>query len=96
MPFLMRRDVCLTPDELYAALHGRVISVGRERWQLEVFSVVDDEAGPRWVQLAMKGEPDYPVTLQLDRTTKPENAVLALVRWLFDPAPPNGKPLIVH
>ena len=96
MPFHMRRTVCLPPDELYAALHGRVITVGRERWELEVFSVVDDEAGGRWVQLAMKGNPDYPLTLHLVPSTPAERAVLALVRWLFDPSPPNGKPLDVN
>ena len=92
----MRRDAGLPPEDLFVALDGRVVSVGRERWRVEVFSVVDDETGGRWVQLAIKGEPDYPLTLRLFPTTAAERAIIAIVRWLYDPSPPNGKPLVVN
>ena len=91
----MPRVPGLPPEELFIALDGRVVSVGRGRWRLEVFSVVDDDDGDRWVQLAMKGEPDYPLVLRLIPSTAADRAILALVRWLYDPAPPNGLPVVV-
>ena len=84
------------PEELFVALDGRIVSVGRAHWRVEVFSVVDDEEGRRWVQLAMKGDPDYTLTLRTCPTTRAERAVLAIVRWLYDPSPPNGKPVTVN
>ena len=92
----MRHGPGLPPEELFVALDGRVLSVGRSRWRVEVFSVVDDEKGGRWVQLAIQGEPSYPLTLRLFPSTAAERAILAIVRWLYDPSPPNGKPLEVH
>ena len=85
----------LPPEDLFVALDGRVVSVGRARWRVEVFSVVDDDKGGRWVQLAVKGEPDYPLTLRLWPTTAADRAIFAIVRWLYDPTPPNGKPVVV-
>ena len=92
----MRRDAGVPPEDLFVALDGRIVSVGRARWRVEVFSVVDDEQGGRWVQLAIQGEPSYPLTLRLVPTIAAERAILAIVRWLYDPAPPNGKPLVVN
>jgi hypothetical protein len=91
----MRPDPAMTPEQLYKALDGRVLSVGRQIWRIHVFSVVDDDKGQRWVQLAMRGEPDYSVMLQLAPTTGVGHAILALVRWLYHPGPPNGQPLVV-
>jgi hypothetical protein len=91
----MWRDSGLPPEDLFVALDGRTVSVGRDRWRVEVFSVVDDEDGSRWVQLAIKGEPDYALTLRLFRSTAAERAIGAIIRWLYDPTPPNGKPLVV-
>jgi hypothetical protein len=91
----MWRDSGLPPEDLFVALDGRIVSVGRDRWRVEVFSVVDDDDGSRWVQLAIKGEPDYALTLRLFRSTAAEPAIGAIIRWLYDPTPPNGKPLVV-
>ena len=92
----MRAHTSLPPDELFQALDGRVVSVGRSRWTVEVFSIFDDSNGQRWVQLAMRGDPDYPITLRTAPTTPVGRAVLAIVGWLYDPEPPNGRPLIVN
>jgi hypothetical protein len=86
----------LAPEKFFEALDGRVVSVGRSRWTLEIFSILDDERGRRWVQLAARGQPDYPLMLQAKPTTPVNTAILAIVRWLYDPEPPNGRPLVVN
>ena len=45
----------VTPEELFVALDGRSLTADTDRFDIEVFSV-RDEAGRRWVQLALAGE----------------------------------------
>lgn len=76
----------VTPQELFMALDGRGLTTAGERFRLEVFSV-RDEAGIRWVQLALNGsETRRLLTLRLKTGDNAQHAIFTLAAWLADPA----------
>ncbi len=66
-----------SPEQLYSALDGREVEVWGKRHRVEVYSV-RDEIGRRWVQLALRGEPAYLVTLKLAKSDGVEEVLFAL------------------
>lgn len=75
----------MTPDDLFVALDGRSFTAGGEHFDLEVFSV-RDEAGRRWVQLALVGkESRRLLTLRLGKDDTAHHAIVTLSSWLADP-----------
>jgi len=75
----------VTPEELFAALDGRTLTSGGNRLTIEVFSV-RDEAGSRWIQLALKGsESQHVLTLRLKPGETAQRVMFTLSSWLTDP-----------
>jgi hypothetical protein len=80
----------VTAEELFQALDGRVLLAPSGPQRVEVFSV-RDEAGVRWVQLALKGEASrkfLTVSLKLEDTA--HQAISTLSAWLTDPTATNN------
>jgi len=76
----------VTPGELFAALDGRELNPGSDRFLIEVFSV-SDQAGQRWVQLALEGaESRRLLTVRLKTGDSAQHVLLLLSSWLRDPA----------
>jgi len=74
----------MDPEPLFRALDGRDVTVSGQNWRIEVFSVCDHDAR-RWVQLALKGEPGYVLTLRLAAGDGVTRAVSALSDRLTEP-----------
>jgi hypothetical protein len=69
------------PDRLFVGLDGRNLSVAGRSWTVAVYGVCD-QAGRRWVQLALDGASHYMLTLRLAPGDGVAQAVLALSGWL--------------
>lgn len=75
-----------SPDELFNALDGRLISVAARTWRVEVFGI-RDVAGARWVQVGLTGDAgQLMVTRRLVAGAGVQHVVLTLSSWLADPA----------
>ncbi len=72
-------------QRLFAALDGRDLLINGQSWHLEVYGVLED-AGRRWVQLAVDGPTHQMLTLALAARSSVEQVVRALSSWLEDPA----------
>lgn len=85
-PRLRRALRPVTPEELFAALDGVTISSAKGTCTIEVFSV-SDEAGRRWLQLALEGSGHRRhLTLRLKTGDTAQHAVHKLSSWLSNPA----------
>ena len=71
----------LDADELFATLDGRSITTPQGAWFIEIQSIVD-EAGLRWIQLTLTGNPLYSLTFQVNPGDDADEAVRALSLWL--------------
>ena len=71
-------------ERLFAELDGRDLLVSGEAWHLEVYSVCE-QAGRRWIQLAIDGPQHHMLTLALATGSGVGHAVRALSSWLADP-----------
>lgn len=80
----------LDADELFATLDGRSITTPNGAWLVEIQSIFD-EAGYRWIQLTLNGNPPYSLTFQLNAGDDADEAVRALSMWLstLEPASVN-------
>jgi hypothetical protein len=78
-------DDALSAARLFEALDGRALFVDRKNWQVNVFSV-HDEDGFRWVQLALEGPDCHPLTLRMSQYESLKAVVHSLICWLSDPA----------
>ena len=74
-------DHRLDADELFATLDGRSITMPNGAWLIEIHSIFD-EAGFRWIQLTLKGNPPYSMTFQINSGDDADEAVRALSMWL--------------
>jgi hypothetical protein len=86
-PFRPRQDdgsFFRSPDELFAALDGRDLAMRGSRWHVEVFSV-REIAGRRYAQLALRGTPDYFVTVRTPASADTRRIIPALLLWLMRP-----------
>jgi hypothetical protein len=70
---------------LFDALDGEVIRVFQRSWLVRVYSVWDD-AGYRWLQLALEGTPQYTATIQMSPFDSPDDMLRRLSSWLGNPA----------
>jgi hypothetical protein len=72
-------------QRLFSALDGRDLQINGQSWHLEVYGILED-AGRRWVQLAVDGPTHQMLTLALAARSSVEQIVRALSNWLEDPA----------
>jgi hypothetical protein len=72
-------------ERLFAALDGRDLMIQGEAWHLEVYSVCE-EAGRRWIQMAVDGPRRHMVTLALATRAGVKQTVQALSQWLEEPS----------
>jgi hypothetical protein len=72
-------------QRLFTELDGRDLQVNGESWHLEVYGILED-AGKRWVQLALDGPTHQMLTLALAARSSVEQVIRALSKWLEDPA----------
>ena len=73
------------PDRMFAALDGRDLVVSGAHWHVEVYGICE-EAGRRWIQLAVDGPGHYMLTLALAADYGIRQVVRDLSTWLADPA----------
>ena len=74
----------MNADRLFEALDGSAIRVGDAEWRLQVFGVIES-AGRRWVQLELDGSAHRVLTLSLDHSQGPSDAMTTLSHWLANP-----------
>jgi hypothetical protein len=72
-------------QRLFSALDGRDLQIHGESWHVEVYGILED-AGKRWVQLALDGPTHQMLTLALAARSSVEQVVRVLSNWLEDPA----------
>ena len=84
VPAVARARAC-EADRLFAQLDDRNLMVLGQAWHLEVYGICE-EAGRRWVQLAIDGPQHYTLTVVLTATATVARTVRALSSWLADPA----------
>lgn len=80
------------PEDLFAALDGRQVTLSRTKWRVEVYSVVD-KFGRRWIQLALNGQTKIMLTLRLAAGAGARHVVFVLSSWLSNP---SGSPDILN
>jgi predicted secreted hydrolase len=80
----LRRTRPSRAEQLFVALDGRDLHVSGEAWHLEVYSVCE-QAGRRWIQLAIDGPQHYMLTLALATGSGVSQAVRTLSGWLARP-----------
>lgn len=72
------------PDRVFAALDGRDLMVSGIRWHVEVYGIAE-QAGRRWIQLAVDGPRHHMVTLALAADRGIRQVLHDLAAWLADP-----------
>ena len=83
----------VSPAEVFfAGLDGRYLRVRGQAWQIEVYGICED-AGRRWVQVAIDGPQHYMITLAMAARTGVAQAVGAVTRWLEEP---SDTPQMLH
>jgi len=80
-----RRKEPLTPQGLLERLDGIPVTSLRQTWQIEVYSV-SDEDGWRWVQLGLRGNPSYSLIVRTVPTEGVQHVLEALTKWLAKPS----------
>jgi hypothetical protein len=80
-----RRLEPLTPQGLLERIDGIPVTTSGQTWQVEVYSV-SDEAGWRWVQLGLRGNPSYSLIVRTIPTEGIEHVLEALTKWLAKPS----------
>lgn len=79
-------------ERLFASLDGRDLLVGGEAWHIEVYGICED-AGRRWVQMAIDGPQHHMLTLALATRDGVRQAVAAVSHWI---ANPTDCPMVVN
>ena len=79
----------LMAERLFAALDGRDLLVRGEAWHLEVYGICED-AGRRWIQLAVDGPRHHMLTIALATRHGVRQAVRVLTAWLEEPSRVDG------
>jgi len=74
-----------TAERLFAGLDGRNLVVRGQAWHIEVYGICE-EAGRRWVQVAIDGPQHYMLTLALATRSGVQQAVAGVSRWLEAPS----------
>ena len=84
-PRLAQKEQFVAPNRVFEMLDGRELRVSNHHWNVEVYSV-SDQAQHRWVQIGLKGEHDYMLTLRLDSGSSGQRAIDTLSSWLRHPS----------
>lgn len=77
--------ICANENHLFTALDGCRLSARARYWNVEIYGVFEHE-GKFWVQLLLRGAPDYHVTVQIDQDQQADTMADLLARWLANPA----------
>ncbi len=72
-------------DRVFAALDGRDLVVSGSQWHVEVYGICE-QAGRRWIQVALDGPRHHMLTLALAADLGVRQVVRALSDWLADPS----------
>lgn len=81
-----RREAGAPPqDQVFAALDGRDLVVSGSQWHVEVYGICE-QAGRRWIQLALDGPRHHMLTLAMAADLGVRQVVPALSDWLADPS----------
>ncbi len=76
---------CVRSNAIFQALDGQRISVATKDWLVEIYGVFEqDEAC--WVQLDLRGTPDYSLALRIGPVDTERQLLNHLSSWLRDPA----------
>jgi hypothetical protein len=87
---LSRIRVPMSSDALVRQLHGRDIQCCGESWQIDVYSIFDDDSD-RWIQIGLRGTAARTVLLKLSRFADDVDAVDAIQHWIRkSPSPHSG------
>ena len=81
VPALMRKLSLQQAERLFEGLDGRDLLIKGAAWHLEVYAVCE-EAGRRWVQIAIDGPRRHMLTLALATRSGVQQAVDVLSNWL--------------
>lgn len=79
-------------NDLFDALDGRYVSLGRRTWRIEISGIFEQE-GSNWVQLTLQGAPPHSVAVRIAPLDTATEVVGALLLWLKDPAKPTNRVL---
>jgi len=77
----MRKLSLQHAERLFEGLDGRDLLIKGAAWRLMVYAVCE-EAGRRWVQIAIDGPQHYMLTLALATRSGVQQAVDVLSSWL--------------
>jgi hypothetical protein len=80
-----RQAEILSCEQLFEALDGRTISVFHRTWRINIYSICE-EAGWRWLQIGLDGQPDYTVTVRTSPHDTLAETLHALSSWLARPS----------
>ncbi len=72
-------------DRVFAALDGRDLVVAGLRWHVEVYGICE-QAGRRWIQLAVDGPAHHMLTVALAADLGVRQVVRVVSKWLADPS----------
>lgn len=75
----------LSPTEVFELLDGRCLESRGNRWQVRIYSVVD-QGRSRWIQLAVEGVRRHVLTMRVSSSSGPDRLIRALGAWLTNPA----------
>jgi hypothetical protein len=70
---------------VFAALDGKDLVVSGSRWHVEVYGI-SEQAGRRWIQLAVDGPEHHMLTVALGRDHGIRPVVKTLSSWLAAPS----------
>jgi hypothetical protein len=73
-------------ERTFAELDGGLLSRFAHRWRIMVYSVTDHD-GWRWIQLALKGQPEYTLTVKTAASAPTAAILQALSSWVAKPRP---------
>ena len=72
-------------DQVFEALNGRQLRVRGTDWRVDVYGVFETDRN-LWVQLILQSKRPRVVTLHMESTQTPGEAVRSLRQWLTDPS----------
>lgn len=72
-------------DRLFEDLNGRAITVAHRRWRIEVYGISED-AGWRFLQLALTGPPERKLTLRIAAIHDATHVIRTISSWLMQPS----------
>jgi hypothetical protein len=75
-------DSFVRPHQLFLNLDGQTLTTGDDCWQVEIYSV-NDQNRRRWVQAGLVNQPQrYMLTLELPEGAGASTVKRALASWL--------------